>query len=174
MDEIKIVKRGKYYLTPFLEEHIDELCDSLSPESRFELRCLGYEGVREALNEIIHESESYVAKTKNGPIICISGLIFDKSSDCPQMFAMFTKDVKKSFHTMARGSTMLINFFDQTYPMLNMSILDKFSFMLDWASWLGFEPVSHIEYQGNGYVEFVRCNPMKKNVSNKSSRPVMH
>ena len=174
MDELKVISRGKYYLTPFSEAHIDELCASLSPESRYELRCLGYSSIKEALIEMMNESESYVAKSEGGPILCVSGLFYDHSADDPQMFAMFTDGAKESFHMMARGSKMLTNFFDQTHPSMSMYILDKFPIMLNWAAWLGFQPVGLAIHNNNNYVEFVRCNPREKNVSHEGSRPVMH
>lgn len=174
MDEIRVVKRGKCYLTPFTEAHIDELCASLSPESQYELECLGYSSVREALLEVLDQAEAYVAKTEGGPILCISGLFFDASAESPQLFAMFTNAVKENFHLMARGSRLVISFFDQTHSSMSMTILDKFTLMIDWAEWLGFEEVGSFQYNNNCYVEFVRCNLIEKNVSHGESRPVMH
>ena len=174
MAEIKVLTRGKYYLTPFSEAHVEELCASLSAESKHELACLGYSTVTEALEDIIDQSECYVAKSEGGPIICISGLFIGSSIQCPQMFTMFTDEVRTNFQVMARGSKMLVNFFDQTYPSMRMSILSDFTSMLDWAAWLGFAVKGTVTYNKNTYIEFVRCNPKQKDVSHKPSRPVMH
>ncbi len=174
MDDIKVVTRGNYYLTPFNQDHIPEVLNTLTKESRYDLKCLGYTDVSEAMDSVIDESECYVAKSNNGPIICISGLFFAEDWESPQMFALFTNHAKKNFHVMARGSKMVVDFFDLSYPSMSMSILDEFSIMLNWAAWLGFEPVGFSQHLNNNYVEFVRCNPKEKNVSHKLSRPVMH
>ena len=174
MDEVEVLKRGKYYVTSLSEAHIDELCASLAPESHYELRCLGYETTREALMKMFCDADCYVAKSKGGPILAVGGIFFDSTADNSKFFTMFTVEVKENFTTLARTSRMFVNFFDQTQPSMSMSILSEFNVMLDWAAWLGFEPVGINEYRGHAYVQFVRCNPKHKNVSDKPSRPVMH
>jgi hypothetical protein len=82
--------------------------------------------------------------------------------------------MKDNFHAISRGSKMFVSFFDQSHDTMTMTILAKFSSMLNWATWLGFEPVGISEHRKNEYVEFVRCNPLRKNVSDELSRPVMH
>ena len=75
---------------------------------------------------------------------------------------------------LARGSRMLVNFFDKTQPNMTMTILADYEGILQWAAWLGFEPVGTSVVGENKYVEFVRCNPNKKNVYDSSLRPIMH
>jgi hypothetical protein len=69
---------------------------------------------------------------------------------------------------------MLVNFFDQTQDGMTMTILAEYDSMVQWATWLGFEPVGITESGKNKYVEFVRCNPNKKNVYDSPLRPIMH
>ena len=90
------------------------------------------------------------------------------------MFAMFSNNIKKSFVAAARGSKMVVDFFDKTQPMMTMTILESNELILNWAVWLGFDPVGFVEQKNCKYVEFVRCNPKQKDVSHKPSRPVMH
>lgn len=174
MDEVKVLKRGKNYVTPFSEAHIEELCVSLAPESKYELRCLGYHSTKEALMEMLSNAECYVAKSDGGPILAVGGVFFDHTAETPQFFTMFTVEVKENFTALARTSKMFVNFFDQTQPSMSLSILSEFELMLDWAAWLNFEAVGISEHNGHSYVEFVRCNPKQKNVSDNPSRPVMH
>lgn len=174
MDEFKVIKRGEYYLTPLHERHIDELLEVLSDESIEEVALLGYSSTRVALIEMYECAEAYIVRKGNGPPLCVGGLFYDTSEDIPQMFAMFSKDMKGNFHAISRGSKMFVNFFDQSHDAMTMTILAKFSPMLNWAAWLGFEPVGISEHRKNKYVEFVRCNPLRKNVSDELSRPVMH
>ena len=69
---------------------------------------------------------------------------------------------------------MFVNYFDQFHSGLSMTILKEYEFILDWASWLGFEAVGMSEHKKINYVEFVRCNSVKNYVSHETSRPVMH
>ena len=102
----------------------------------------------------------------------VGGVLLDM--DNPQMFALFTTKIKDNFTLLARGSKMLVNFFDKTYPLLTMTISAEYEAMLNWAAWLGFEPVGFSEYKNTQYVEFVRCNLQKNSVVNSLARPVMH
>ena len=92
----------------------------------------------------------------------------------PQMFSMFSDGLKQNFHAMARGSKLLVNFFDQSETYMSMTILADYEGMLNWAAWLGFEAVGIHQVDANKYVDFVRCNPDKKIVYNEALRPVTH
>ena len=172
MDEIKIMERGSYYLTPFQEDHVYEFIHVIHPENVRELYKLGHTNVIDALKEMTEMSEVYLVRDGKGEIVFVGGLFFDE--DTPQMFAMFSSKLKDNFTVLARGSKMLINFFDKSYPMLSMTIQADYEAMLNWAAWLGFEPVGISDYKNAQYVEFVRCNPAKNYVSHETSRPVMH
>ena len=174
MDDIKIIQRGKFYLTPLLHSHVDEICSNLPPEGLYDLYCLGYDSPKEAILEMMHVSESYIVKSEGGPILCVTGVLFDTTIELPQFFCVFTNEVKKNLRLLIIGSRMIIRFFDRTYPRLCMSILSEFPIMLNWASSLGFEPVGTFEQRDHKYIEFVRCNPIENNVSPRTSRPVMH
>jgi len=172
MDEIKIMQRGSYYLTPFNEDHVYEFVHVIHPENVREIYKLGHTSVIDALKEMTEMSEVYLVRDGQGEIVFVGGLLFDQK--IPQMFAMFSSKLKSNFTVLARGSKMLINFFDQSYPSLSMTIQADYEAMLNWAAWLGFEPVCTAEYKNTQYVEFVRCNPVKNYVSHETSRPVMH
>ena len=172
--EVKIIQRGQYYLTPFTLDHIDEVVDKLSPENRRELKILGYLSVRKAIEEMQKSSECYIARKGNGGFLAVGGLWHSDDQDFPQMFAIFSDEIKENFIAMARGSRMMVDFFDKTQTHMSMTILADYEFMLDWSSWLGFEAIGVTESGGNKYVEFVRCNPKQNNVYDDSLRPVMH
>lgn len=171
--EVKIISRGDYYLTPFTLDHIDEVVEHLSPESKRELILLGHKSVREALSEMYECSTAYIARRNNDTFLMVGGLWYDDELE-PQMFAMFSNGLKQNFHALARGSKLLINFFDQTEDMMTMTILAEYEPILNWASWLGFEPIGVSSNGESKYVDFVRCNPSKKTVYNKSLRPITH
>lgn len=172
--EPRILQRGGYYLTPFTLDHIDEVEKHLSKENRRELKLLGHVDVREALIEMYQCSECYLCRKEGESFIMIGGLWFDGDQDFPQMFAMFSDKIKDNFHAMARGSQMFVKHFDQWHSHMSMTVLADYEFVLDWASWLGFEAVGVMANGPNKYVEFVRCNPSEKYVSHETSRPVMH
>lgn len=172
--EKKIMQRGKYYLTPFQYQHVQELLPILSVESIKESYVLGYNNPKQMLDEVFEYSESYVVREEGGPLICIAGLFHDEGNDYPQMYAMFTKDVAKKHTVLARGSKMLVSFFDQQTEGMSMSIMERHGDMCQWAAWLGFEPVGIQEYNDFNFVDFVRCNPNFSDGSKKTSRPMMH
>ena len=171
-NEIKIMERGSYYLTPFLQHHIDEFIHVIHPENVRELKILGHNDIRQALEEIISTSEVYLVRDGNDEVIFVGGVFID--DEVPQLFAIFSSKLRDNFTVLARGSRMLMSFFDQTYNILTVSILANHEAMLNWAAWLGFDPVGFSSYKNTDFVEFVRCNPRKKNVSHETSRPVMH
>jgi hypothetical protein len=173
-DEVKVLSRGEAYLTPMKRHHIDELLEVLSKENRRELKLLGYDDVKEALQEMYEASEVYIVRNKNKELVVAGGLWHEAGDEWPQMFAMFSEGIKKDFNMLARGSKMLVNLFDQAQHGMSMTILSDYEFMMDWAEWLGFEAVGISVNGPNKYVEFVRCNPNESNVYNSSSRPVTH
>ena len=173
-DEVKIISRGGAYLTPMQEYHIPELLEVLSQENRRELKLLGYADIIFALRDMYESSEVYIVRNKDGDLVFAGGLWHEANEEWPQMFAMFSYKVRENFNLLARGSKMLVNFFDQTQHGMSMTILSEYEFMLDWAVWLGFEPVGVIEDNSNKYVEFVRCNPKGKSVYDGPLRPVIH
>lgn len=172
--EVKILSRGKFYLTPFTLDHVDEVATHLSKENRRELAILGHLDVKQALTEMYETSECYICRKEGESFIMVGGLWFDEDQDCPQMFAMFSDKIKENFHAMARGSKMLVSFFDKSYEGLSMTVNADFEFIIDWAAWLGFEPMGVSAIGEYKYVDFVRCNFKEKNVYDGASRPVMH
>jgi len=174
INEVKIIRRGRHYLTPFTTDHIDEVVELLSKESRRELKLLGHVDIRQAIEEMQKYSECFIARKEGGSFLAVGGLWYDADQDFPQLFAMFSDGIKENFNAMARGSKMLVKFFDTTQSHMSMTILADYEFMLDWASWLGFEAVGVSVNGPNKYVDFVRCNPNRNDVSDKSLRPVTH
>jgi len=172
--EVKVLQRGKYYLTPFTLDHIDEVVRGLSAENRRELKLLGHVDVKEALIEMYETSECYLCRKEGEDFIMVGGLWFDDDQNWPQMFAMFSDKIKENFHAMARGSQMFVSYFDQWHDGLSMTVLADYEFILDWAAWLGFEAVGVSVAGPNKYVDFVRCNTDGNNVYDEASRPVMH
>jgi len=150
------------------------VAQNLSLENRHELAILGHVDVREALIEMYETSECYICRKEGESFIMVGGLWFDDDQTWPQMFAMFSDKIKENFHAMARGSRMLVNFFDQSHAGLSMTINGDFEFVLDWAAWLDFEAVGVATMGPHKYVDFVRCNPNGKNVYDGTSRPVVH
>lgn len=172
MDELRIMERGAYYLTPFTEDHIYEFIHVIHPENVREIIKLGYPNVMDALKEWVTAGEIYLVRDGNLEIVFVGGVFLD--GEHPQMFALFSSKLKDNFKLLARGSKMLVSFFDKTYPLMTMTIDVEYESMLNWAAWLGFEPVGFHEWKNNKYIEFVRCNPDKNYVSHETSRPVMH
>ena len=146
----------------------------MSDENIEELNFLGYDGARDALTDLPHISEAYIVREEGGPIIFLGGLLYDVDSGWPQMFAMFSKTLTDNYRVLVRGSLMLVNFFDKTQDGMEMTILEKHKPMCEWAKWLGFEVVGKTEFNGNTYVDFVRCNPNKKDVYDGTLQPVIH
>ena len=171
-NEPKVLTRGSYYMTPFTEEHIHEFVHVIHPENVREIFKLGYTNIIDALNKIANECEGYLVRDADNEIVFVGGLLFQ--DEAPQMFALFTTKIGYNFKLLARGSKMLVNYFDKTHAVLTMTICSDYEAMLNWAVWLGFEPVGMHDHKKTQYVEFVRCNPELNYVSHETSRPVMH
>jgi len=173
-DEVKIIRRGQYYLTPFTTDHIDEVVEHLSKESRRELKLLGHTDISQAIKQMQKHSECYIARKENETFLAVGGLWYHEDQDFPQMFAMFSNNIKGNFNAMARGSLMFVKFFDRTQSHMSMVIMSDYEFMLNWASWLGFEAMGVSASGPTKYVDFVRCNPNENSVRGKLLRPVTH
>ena len=88
-DEVRIMKRGGYYLTPFYDDHIYEFIHVIHPENIKELLELErYSNILTALKDLTKNSEVYLVRDKSDEIVFVGGLFFD--DDVPQMFAMFS------------------------------------------------------------------------------------
>lgn len=172
--EVKILKRGDYYLTPFTLGHVDEVAENLSSENKRELILLGHKDIKQALHEMYETADSYLCRRNDDTFLMVGGLWYNDDRESPQMFSMFSDGLKQNFHAMARGSKLLVNFFDKSEIYMSMTILADYEGMLNWAAWLGFEAVGVHQVDANKYVDFVRCNPDKKIVYNKTLRPVTH
>jgi hypothetical protein len=170
----EVLRQGKYSLTPVILEDLDEIVEHLSEQNVEELMLLGYDSVNEAIEDMITNSECYIARKDGHRFTFVGGLWPDAEGDPPQMFAMFSSDLRKNFVSIAKGSKALIKMFDHYHDTMTMTILAKNEGMLNWASWLGFYPVRITEQHGEQYVSFVRCIMPKTNVYTGESRPVMH
>jgi hypothetical protein len=174
MVDVKLLKRGKYYLTPLRKDHLPEIHKHLSQENKRELKLLGYENIMDALEEMQEYSECYLARKEGEPFLFVGGLWYSGGDDMPQMFAMFSDQLKDNFTAIARGSRMLMDYLDQTNPNTTMTILAEYEHMIQWATWLGYEPVGVAANGAAKYVEFVRCKYPYESVYDDTSRPVMH
>lgn len=172
--EVKILTRGEFYMTPLSPFHLQEIADNMAPENKRELRLLGYTDLRVAMSEMYEQAEAYIVRKEGGPIICVGGLWFDGDQDHPQMFTIFTENAMDSFIMLARGSRMLVDFLSQAQDHMTMTVLADYEGILNWAVWLGFEPVGTIVSGENKYVEFIRCNLDGNCVYDKTPRPVIH
>lgn len=172
--ETKILKRGAFYLTPLSPFHLDEIAENLAPENRRELRLLGYTDMRVAMSEMYETSEAYVVRKEGGPILFVGGLWYSEDQDHPQMFALFMQEAMNNYITLARGSKMLVSYLSASNEHMTMTILGDYEGMINWALWLGFEPVGTIVSGENKYVEFIRCNLGGNCVYDKAPRPVIH
>tara|TARA_R110000737_G_scaffold353026_1_gene401805 strand:- start:226 stop:675 length:450 start_codon:yes stop_codon:yes gene_type:complete len=145
----------------------------LSKESVHELKLLGHTSVSQALEEMYECADCYIVRKEGEDFLMVCGLWYDGEvgdQDFPQLYAMFSNKIKDNFHAIARGSKMLVDFFDKTESYMTMTILSDYQIMLNWAGWLGFEAVG----VSDKYVDFVRCNPAQKNVYDRSLRPITH
>ena len=168
--EKKVIKRGKAYLTPMKHYHIQEFAHIVHPKNKAETKDFGYNSFQESIEEMYDDSEAYVCRNANGDIVFIGGL--DLSEDVPHMFSIFANNLDYNVVLVAKMSKSLLNMFDRVHPVITMTILSKNEHMLNWACWLGFEPVEMSP--DKKFVEFVRCNFQNYDVNNKSLRPIVH
>lgn len=171
MADVKILKRGGVYITPAKHKHFDMIERYLSPESVEELAILGYE-VRDAMETMLETSQAFVIMKDDGTFLGVAGL--QHFGQYPQMFAMFSTEVKGNFVAMARGSRMLLRMFQAQEDTITMTILAKHGAMIQWAAWLGFGLTGSSVRDGHEYVEFVRCCCPECCGGNKPPRPAMH
>ena len=171
----KVIQRGSYQLVPACASDVPEIVKHLSIESARELKLLGYSSVKEGIEEMVSSAECYIARRDGCVYSCVGGLFHGSENDDPQMFAMFSGNIRDNFIPIARGSKTLVKLFDKFHPRMTMTILSEHEAMLNWALWLGFEVVSTMNDTNNHeYINFVRCNPSMKDAYSGESRPVMH
>ena len=91
--EVKILKRGKFYLTPFTLNHIDEVANNLSHENIRELKILGHLDIKQAITEMYECSECYLVRKEGELFTAVGGLWYAEDQDYPQMFFMFCNKI---------------------------------------------------------------------------------
>lgn len=170
----EVLRRGSYSLSQVSMDDVDEIVEHLSDNNVEELRLLGHLDVGAAMRDMVLNSECYIARKDGERFTFVGGLWPSNEDGPPQMFALFSSDLRKNFVSIAKGSRSLIEMFDKYHSEMTMTILMKNEAMLNWACWLGFEPTHITESNGNEYVSFVRCILPKTNVYTDESRPVMH
>lgn len=168
--EKKIIERGKAYLTPMLDYHVSEFESIMHASNKAEVKDFGYDSVKQLLNNVLNDTESYVCRNKYGNLCFIGGLSHVEES--PQMFTIFANNLEHNVVLTAKMSKSLLHMYEKVHPTITMSILSKNEQMLNWACWLGFEPVE-ISFDEK-FVEFVRCNSKNYDVYNKALRPIVH
>lgn len=80
--DVKLLKRGKYYLTPLRKDHLPEIHKHLSQENKRELKLLGYENIMDALEEMQEYSECYLARKEGEPFLFVGGLWYSGGDRC--------------------------------------------------------------------------------------------
>jgi len=170
----EVFRQGLFSVTQVTMDDFDEIVEHLSDKNVEELKLLGYLSVGSAIEDMILNAECYIARKDGNPFTFVGGLWPDPDGDPPQMFALFSSDLRENFVSIAKGSKALVKMFDNYHTTLQMTILAKNEAMLNWASWLGFEPIAISENADEKYVSFVRCILPKTNVYTNESRPVMH
>ena len=170
MDEKRIIERGKAYLTPMLDYHINEFASIMHPSNKAEIKDFGYHSVHQLLTNVFNETESYVCRNKYGNLCFIGGL--SHAEESPQMFTIFANNLEHNVVLTAKMSKSLLHMYEKVHPTITMSILSKNEHMLNWACWLVFEPVELSVDEK--FVEFVRCNSKNYDVYNNTLRPIVH
>lgn len=140
-------------LVPLAPIHIREIL--VTKEMIKDARLLGYDSTQEMFEYMLIETESYAVLDDSDTVIVITGLFHQDGADSPQMYAMFSAHAKGKGKSLFRASRALVDHFHRWHPVLRMIISSQFPFMLQWATWLGFEPVMH---DAEGFIHFVRCN----------------
>lgn len=171
MEPNVLMKQGQLVLVPASMKHVIPLAETLSSENKLELDLFD-RAPTEFLIEHVKKDSVYVVEKNNIPL-CITGVEPD-GKQTGFMWAMFAEDMKKNWFSFLKASPDLVNFLHNDYYKLNMNVLECHESILNWAIWLGFEPEAVIKGQNIDYVHFVRCNLLKKNVYNLTSRPVIH
>ena len=93
-EEVKILTRGAYYMTPFNEEHVHEFIHVIHPENIRELFKLGHTNIVEALNEVAETCEAYLVRDGDGEIVFVGGLVF--GDECGGAFPTVRSRVKRN------------------------------------------------------------------------------
>ncbi len=170
---VEIMRRGKVFLAPLKHKHIDALEANMNKECVNDLNIMGYE-VRDAMEVALEASQSYVVQHDEAGILAVCGLMPEAGIEQVQMYGLFTDAAKNHAPSLLRGSRMLLKFFELQSDGLCMTIRADHEIMLQWAAWLGFEATGVSNYEGHGYVNFVRCGCIDCRGENAVSRPVMH
>ena len=76
-DEVKILTRGDYYMTPLKSFHREEFKENLSEENKQELAMLGHTDLDEVFNVMSETAQAYVVRRTGKPLIFV-GLVPDK------------------------------------------------------------------------------------------------
>lgn len=163
-----LVKHGKFELYKLREADVLPFYLNLSKENAREFEVLYDEDPYSSLLEIVQEDLVHAVKVDR-KTIAITGVYQGV------FWALFSKDIKKNWRGLVRGSPKLISFYHQFFDQMECNIWSENEFTLHWVTHLGFEPKQlYTDENGHPMVHFVRCNYWFDDIHSKISRPVMH
>lgn len=156
-------------LVPLNRSHLKEIL--VTQEMINEARLLGYDSTQQLFEAMFVEDEAYAVLDGNDEVIVLTGLVHDQDmSGPPQMFAMFSAKAKEKKFSVLRASQRLVDHYHRFHPCLQMGVHKSFPFMIQFATWLGFEPRA---IDDDGFIIFVRCNDEGLELEAKH-RPTKH
>jgi len=167
-----LFSHGGFDLVPMQKRHIVPFLNDMAAYNIAE-----YQDESDNLLSILidmQKHEDCFVVEKNGSPIQIVGVqaIGNQQS---QMWSMFTNEMERSWIGVVKFSPRIISYIHQTYYEIHLSVNAEDLGVIKWMIWLGFSISSTVDDEsGDTYVQFVRCNPDRKNVYALSSRPVMH
>lgn len=163
-----LIKHGKFELHQLREADVLPFYLNLSSENVREFDVLYQRDPYSALLEEAGQDMTHAVKIED-KAIAVTGVYQGV------LWAMFSKDIKKNWRGLVRGSPKLISFYHQFFDKLECHIWVENEFTMNWLGHLGFEAKSiDLDDNDNPIVHFVRCNFKRNHVGSKPSRPVMH
>ena len=158
-------------LVAFEERHILPFASNLSPENVREFEALYAKSPIESLRSCLEMPMVFTVE-KDGQPLAVTGLIMTTS--CAQMWALFSKDLRKHWVSFARASQKLIEYYHLMHPSIAADVWTENEMIHQWLVHLGFLPEAVIQ-AGNGQmvIRFVRCSPEQKSVQTTTLRPML-
>jgi hypothetical protein len=159
-------------LVAFEERHILPFANNLSAENVREFEVLYAGSPVESLRSCLERPLVFTVE-KDGQPLAVTGLVM--TTGHAQMWALFSKDLRKHWISFARASQKLIQFYHLMHPKVVADVWTENEMIHQWLVHLGFLPEAAIEGSGGHMIiRFVRCTDEQKSAQTATLRPVLH
>lgn len=167
------VKSRELELVELLPEMVPGFVENLSPENVREFKeVYQSDPGSELLLMAENRNQKSYAVVQGDKVLAVTGIVDMRGEGL--IWALFSKDLRRSFVRFARASMTLMDFYHKDYSTLVCDIWVENDMIAQWLSFLDFEPELEFTHNNKPMMRFVRYCTNDEHKIPFAQRPVLH